>query len=620
MRDGLWGKKESKLKFTIIMAYYNRKAQLLLTLKSFEKLYGNRYNLEVIIVDDMSDKSEKITTIEKDFSFNIKLIELTNKTWSSPVIPYNIAINHISDDTDFIIIQNPEIFHCGNILKAVMYNTESNVYMTFPVFSSPTVVHNDEVAYLFEHNTESYYRDFIEKIDYSEFGFDYKYYLEKYPDVRTYNFSQAFDHFLTAGSKGNRVCNKYGVFFWPRTITKWKGWFNHHLHRPCNYHFLSAISKSLLDKVGGFCNEMKDGTWYDDDDFLHRIKKVAQVKTIDSKIHMGIHLYHNNSSSEIFKVKDAEILKQKNLQIFEKNKKGNVIYCDPYNGDKLEFKYPRIMHLYWDKSPLSFLNYLTVVSFNKFHTDWKIKVYTPKHRTTMISWKSGEQKLKYIGKCYFKELYNISNVEIIEVDIEKIGFNKNASEVIKSDYFRYHILYTQGGLWSDFDIIYTGNIEKKMNFIGENIIFRCSQINNNNYKYMPVGLLLSRPKNKFFKYIIDNCHIYYDKKNYQCLGVTMLNSLFLSNSYIYENFDSVVLDNTWYLPLQCDELASLFQNKSTILPKNTIGIHWFNGSNMAREYQNALSKRLEIYCKKITEVCLIDKYVNIYKDCVDVVI
>jgi len=95
----------SNTKFSIIMAYYNRKAQLLLTLKSFEKLYGkNRYNLEVIIVDDMSDESEKITTIEKDFSFKIKLIELTNKTWSSPVIPYNIAINHISSDTDFIII------------------------------------------------------------------------------------------------------------------------------------------------------------------------------------------------------------------------------------------------------------------------------------------------------------------------------------------------------------------------------------------------------------------------------------------------------------------------------------------------------------------------------------
>ena len=114
----MWATQEPELKFTIIMAYYNRKAQLLLTLKSFEKLYGNRYNLEVIIVDDMSDESEKITTIEKDFSFTIKLIELTNKTWSAsaPVIPYNIAISHISPDTDFIIIQNPEIFHCGNIL------------------------------------------------------------------------------------------------------------------------------------------------------------------------------------------------------------------------------------------------------------------------------------------------------------------------------------------------------------------------------------------------------------------------------------------------------------------------------------------------------------------------
>ncbi len=40
------------------MAYYNRKQQLLLTLNQFERLYANKYNFEVIIVDDCSEEKE----------------------------------------------------------------------------------------------------------------------------------------------------------------------------------------------------------------------------------------------------------------------------------------------------------------------------------------------------------------------------------------------------------------------------------------------------------------------------------------------------------------------------------------------------------------------------------
>jgi hypothetical protein len=42
-------------------------------------------------------------------------------------------------------------------------------------------------------------------------------------------------------------------------IYKCKGWFNHRIHNPRNFHFLSAMSKSVLEKVGGFCNEMAYG-------------------------------------------------------------------------------------------------------------------------------------------------------------------------------------------------------------------------------------------------------------------------------------------------------------------------------------------------------------------------
>ena len=92
------------------------------------------------------------------------------------------------------------------------------------------------------------------------------------------------------------------------------------------------MRKSVLDKVGGFCNEMKYGMWYDDDDFLSRIQKVAQVKTVDSNVNMGIHQYHNNSSSEsVYKATDSAILRGKNHQIYQQNIRDNTIYCNPKN-------------------------------------------------------------------------------------------------------------------------------------------------------------------------------------------------------------------------------------------------------------------------------------------------
>ena len=55
---------------------------------------------------DIAKGYEKINDIVKSWSFKIKLIELKNKTWFSPVIPYNVGINHISPDTNIIILQN----------------------------------------------------------------------------------------------------------------------------------------------------------------------------------------------------------------------------------------------------------------------------------------------------------------------------------------------------------------------------------------------------------------------------------------------------------------------------------------------------------------------------------
>ena len=270
------------------MAYYNRKQQILASLDKFEELYGNKYNLEVIIVDDKSDENNILDDYIHTYSFQIKYIKLMEKTWINPVVAYNVGFENISSDTDYVIIQNPEIYHCANIIEHFIDTLHDNEYYTYPVFSSPNFKENERLYKI----TDNYFENFINQIDYTKYRFDYQYYINKYDDIKHLNELQAYSHFENIGLKENRSCNIENCFYREDIIYKWKGWYNHVTLNNRNLHFLSVVKYNTLQIVGGFCNEMKDGLWYDDNDFLYRMSQVVNVKTIDSNKYLGIHQFH----------------------------------------------------------------------------------------------------------------------------------------------------------------------------------------------------------------------------------------------------------------------------------------------------------------------------------------
>ena len=129
-------------KIVIIMGYLNRKEQLLQTFKSFEQYDNKTFDIHVIITDDMSNDNNTLESIINNYPFKITLIKILKKTWINPCVAYNTCINHIPLDTKYVIIQNPEIFHCGNILREVIDNLQKNEYMTFSVYNSPNFEYN----------------------------------------------------------------------------------------------------------------------------------------------------------------------------------------------------------------------------------------------------------------------------------------------------------------------------------------------------------------------------------------------------------------------------------------------------------------------------------------------
>ena len=548
---------------SIVMAYYNRKPQTLETLLGFERMYLGKYDFEVIIVDDNSNYENKLEEDIKQFSFPINLIVISEEEKGDRVNPctaYNKGFKKVKGRV--VIIQNPECYHVGNIIGHILNNLTEQDYFSYSCYSSNSFEITNQLL-----------------------TNDNPYKLINDPIFNSIN------------------SNIIGL-----------SWYNHPtvIGRSNGYHFCSAIHKTNLDLIGGFDERFANGYCFDDDELVLSIKYNLQlnIQIIHPNNGFVIHQYHTrNDSFNIDSAEDTHPIKikwLKNKNLFEEIQR--------YHKQK-QFNYPKLLHLYWDGSPLSFLNLVTVLSFNEYHSFWKINVFMPTKKTEINTWNTTEHAIKYNGECHFNKLYNIPNVFIHKIDLDQIGFNNDASEVIKSDYFRYYILQKHGGLWSDFDIVYTASVEDKMNFKKETVIFKCvcyetPELKIRPFIYYPIGLFLCKNNNPFFNFILDNCKKSYNPHVYQCLGASMFNKLFIQNNYTFDNIE--ICDNTLYLPFAWNEIDKLISNEEYALPENNIGIHWFNGANMMKNYTIKLNANINYF----KPTCYIDrqiqKYINIY--------
>lgn len=563
---------EYKYDFSIVMAYYNRKKQVINTLNYFKENY-KEFNFEVIIVDDNSTPEHNLNEIIKNYNYNIKYIVITNEEKGdriNPSIPYNIGFKNT--EGKIVIIQNPECIHVGNLLNTLNQKLTYNNYIAFSCYNCIS----DELTNELLQNT-----NLINNIDY-------------------HNKNKQNNNFI---------------------------WYNHPTYRPTHFHFCSAIMNDNLKILGGFNEEFAKGHSFDDNEILLSIQNNLKLDIISLYPNDGyvIHQWHSRDAENT--ISDIKI---KNL--YQRNSMNNILqskislnknlfnmYLIEHN--KYKFKYPKLLHLYWDKSNFSFLNLLTVLSFNKYHIGWKINIFCPlnpnKSRTT------NEQK-QYNGKNYFDELKNINNVKIHEIDMDKLSFEyKDVSEVIKSDYFRLFILNKYGGLWSNFDIIYINNIENYYNIKNISteknmILYRYLSKEENKFVY-PVGLFISNKNNSILEEILKSINDFYNKNSYQCLGPHMFENIFHNKDlkYIISNMklkELLIDDANIYLPIKCNELDKFYKNKDEEIisyshNKKIIGLQWFNEEDISKDYCN----NLDIDKLKINKPeSLIDKLVKQY--------
>ena len=287
-----------KTKISIVMPSLNRKTHLLITLKSFLQ-YVKKYNFEIIIVDDGSDVS--IEDVKERFSkLDIKIISMpkNGKSCVNDANAYNIGLKHATGD--IIIIQNAEILHVGDVLHNVFKYISNDNYLVFSVFNSPNYEYNELLYNLIVNNKNAnLYNEFIQKIDYNLFDFDFDFYTKKYDDCKKSTYNQAVRHWHEIGKNEFRQCNVEDTLYEKIFIKKWKGWLSHPEYNLRCFHFLTAVKRENLLKIDGFDEKLSHNLNSYYDDFIIRMSNIVnEIHILDPKICCGIHQYDADLSEK----------------------------------------------------------------------------------------------------------------------------------------------------------------------------------------------------------------------------------------------------------------------------------------------------------------------------------
>lgn len=225
---------------SIVITYYDRIEQLRNTLRSF---YIHKYlNFEVIIVDDGSQKEPVSEKTFLNFDFQITVINMPLvKKYTNPCVPFNIGFKKAKGE--IVVIQNAECLHMANILNHVRNNLTDNNYLAYSCYS---------------------------------LGRDKSLELNKNTSWNLGYIEGLVTNNTTALREGDDA------------------WYNHSMHKPCGYHFTSAITRKNLNKLSGFDERYADGIGYDDHEILTRIRKMGLTVDIIDEATV-IHQWHYNS-------------------------------------------------------------------------------------------------------------------------------------------------------------------------------------------------------------------------------------------------------------------------------------------------------------------------------------
>lgn len=170
-------------------------------------------DIELIIVND-SDPLDL-----PEMPFDVTVINIQNKKWINPGVNFNIGFAEaMKRNPDFVIIQNAECYHNGDIVSKARERLNESNYLSFACYS-----------------------------------------LGVGEDVTL-----------------KKLNNRGAVFNGD------PAWYNHSVYRPEALHFCCAITGGNLRKINGFDESFAHGLGYEDNYLVHQVKTLGlKIEIID---------------------------------------------------------------------------------------------------------------------------------------------------------------------------------------------------------------------------------------------------------------------------------------------------------------------------------------------------
>lgn len=265
---------------------------------------------------------------------------------------------------------------------------------------------------------------------------------------------------------------------------------------------------------------------------------------------------------------------------------------------------PKIAHFYWGNKVLPYLHYLTLYSFKKCNPDWKVNLYVPKLLQPEMSWTSSEHKFPVNCKDYRDRIEDLG-IEVISFDFDAIDVSNSLSEVLKSDFLRWYLLSTQGGLWADMDILFFRSISQISMNEKVNTVF-CYQDG-----VWSVGFMMSSSNNPVFKHLHSIVCNNFNPKAYQSIGRVLLTHSFKNIRDIHTKFPNSYVHNlpmSIVYSIDSTRISYAYTtNHMYLLKSDTIGLHWYAGKQSLGHWinkidENSYMKYDSILCNLIRRI------------------
>lgn len=237
---------------------------------------------------------------------------------------------------------------------------------------------------------------------------------------------------------------------------------------------------------------------------------------------------------------------------------------------------PKKAFFYWGKgTPLSYLRYLTLVSFRKFHPDWEAFLYQGVSKNYKV-WSTRDRQDFMINKGP-DYISKISDIDIVPKEYSK---HADKAPNFVSDFFRWDILSQNGGWYFDLDQIFCKSFDDLCEW---DFIFGC--------KAMPyVGVLGISKESKLSKIALSVVSDKYDSRDYISAGPRVIGHLWRDNRRFKEEASK---EKTWctpneiFYPISSSDMVDLLYSGKFLPSKNTYSIHWYGGHPKSQRF-NAL--------------------------------